>query len=249
MKTEVIHYQSDDISFKGYLATPDNIQGTLPAILVAHAWRGQDDFARQKAEELAALGYIGFAVDMYGNGTVAKDNEEALQLMLPLFLDREFLRQRIHIGLDALKQQAHVNQEAIGAIGFCFGGLTIIELLRSGANIRGAVSFHGVLGSTIDKYKAKIAPNSDKIKGSLLILHGFLDPLVSHADIVDIQNEMAKAGVDWQMNIYGKALHAFTNPQANESNIGLVYNQQAAKRAWLDMTNFFNEIFETVHKV
>jgi dienelactone hydrolase len=169
--------------------------------------------------------------------------------MLPLFLDREFLRQRIHIGLDALKQQAHVNQEAIGAIGFCFGGLTIIELLRSGANIRGAVSFHGVLGSTIDKYKAKIAPNSDKIKGSLLILHGFLDPLVSHADIVDIQNEMAKAGVDWQMNIYGKALHAFTNPQANESNIGLVYNQQAAKRAWLDMTNFFNEIFETVHKV
>lgn len=244
MITEVIHYQHNGVDFKGYLAKPDHITGKLPAVLVAHAWRGQEDFARKKAEELAKLGYVGFALDLYGNGTTANDNEEALQLMLPLFLNRKLLRERINAGLDALKKQENVDHAFIGAIGFCFGGLSVIELLRSGADIKGAVSFHGVLGSTIDKYKATLGP-SEKIKGSLLILHGYKDPLVSSSDIQNIQDEMTKANVDWQMYTYGQAYHAFTNPQADDQAIGLIYNRCAADRAWLAMTNFFNEIFRT----
>jgi len=230
------------VDFKGYLAKPKSPSKKLPAVLVAHAWRGQDDFARQKADELAQLGYVGMALDLYGNGTTAKDNEEALQLMLPLFLDRKLLRERINAGLEVLKKQDDVNEQAIGAIGFCFGGLSVIELLRSGADIRGAVSFHGLLGNTLDKYKAASIPN-EKIKGSLLILHGYRDPLVSQSDIQGIQDELTKANVDWQMNIYGQAFHAFTNPHADDQAGGMIYHPQTAKRAWLAMTNFFNEIF------
>jgi dienelactone hydrolase len=244
MITEVIDYQHSGVDFKGYLAKPKNISNKLPAVLIAHAWHGQDDFARKKAEELSSLGYLGFALDLYGNGTIANDNEEALQLMLPLFLNRKLLRERINAGLEALKKQEIVNHALIGAIGFCFGGLSVIELLRSGADIKGAVSFHGVLGTTIDKYKATLAPN-EKIKGNLLILHGYKDPLVSQSDIQSLQDEMTKANVDWQMNIYGQAYHAFTNPQADDKAKGLIYNRIAAERAWLAMTNFFNENFRT----
>ncbi|HEV8050917.1 MAG TPA: dienelactone hydrolase family protein [Parachlamydiaceae bacterium] len=245
MLTEEIHYTYEGVNFKGYLARPDTIQERLPAVIVAHAWRGQDDFARKKAEELAGLGYVGFAVDMYGNAAEVNNNEDALQLMLPLFLDRKLLRERIKAGMDALLSQPNVDPLAIGAIGFCFGGFTVIELLRSGANIQGAVSFHGLLGNTLDKYKSQPIPNSDEIKGSLLILHGFNDPYVTQQDIQNIQIEMTKANVDWQMNVYGQAFHAFTNPQADDAKGGLVYNRRAAERAWLAMTNFFNEIFSS----
>jgi dienelactone hydrolase len=244
MKTEVIRYQHDGINFHGYLARPESGKEKLPAVLVAHAWRGQDDFARKKAEELAALGYVGFALDVYGNGSSAKDNDEALQLMLPLFLDRYLLRERMRAGLKTLQQQPFVDQDNIGAIGFCFGGLCVIELLRSGANVKGVVSFHGVLGSILmDKYKATLAPNSSRILGSLLLLHGHKDPMVSPADIQNIQEEMTKANVDWQMDIYGQAYHAFTNPQANDAAGGMVYNPSVAERAWLAMTHFFNRLF------
>jgi dienelactone hydrolase len=243
--TEIIHYQLDGIDFKGYLARPDSPSKKLPAVLIAHTWHGQDHFVRKKAEELAKLGYVGFALDLYGNGVNAKDNEEALQLMLPLFLDRKLLRSRVNAGFDVLKGQSFVDQEAIGAIGFCFGGLTVIELLRSGAGVKGVVSFHGLLGSVLDKYTATLAPNSEKIQGSLLILHGYKDPLVSQCDIQAIQEEMTKANVEWQMNIYGQAAHAFTNPQAKDAASGMVYNKQVADRAWLAMTNFFNERFRS----
>lgn len=243
MKTQVVHYQLDGVDFKGYLALPDNIAGKVPGVLIAHAWRGQDHFAREKAEELAKLGYAGFALDLYGNGATAKSNEEAQQLMLPLFLDRTLLRARMNAGFEVLKGLPVVDQESIGAIGFCFGGLSAIELLRSGTPVKGVVSFHGVLGNTLDKYKATLAPDSKKILGSLLILHGFKDPLVSAADIRAIQDEMTKANVDWQMNIYGQAAHAFTNPEADDQNSGLIYHRQVAERAWLAMTNFFHELF------
>lgn len=245
MLTEEIHYKHDGVNFKGYLARPNITQTKLPAVLVVHTWRGQDDFARKKAEELAALGYIGFAVDMYGNATQVDNNEEALQLMLPLFLDRKLLRDRINTAFNTLTALPDVDREAIGAIGFCFGGLTVIELLRSGASIKGAVSFHGLLGNTLDKYKAPHVANSENMKGSLLILHGYNDPLVSEQDIHNIQKELTHANIDWQMNIYGQAFHAFTNPQANETELGLIYNRTAATRAWQAMVNFFSEIFSS----
>lgn len=244
MITEVVHYQYDGVNFQGYLARPDHIEGKLPAVLVAHAWRGQDDFARKKAEDLAKLGYVGLALDLYGNATNAKDDEEALQLMLPLFLNRKLLQDRVNAGLEILKNHSFIDQDAVGAIGFCFGGLAVIELLRSGATVKGVVSFHGILGTTIDKYKATLAPSAP-IKGSLLVLHGYKDPLVSQADIIAFQEEMTKASVDWQMDIYGQASHAFSNPQADDQKNGMIYDSRVAERAWLAMTNFLNEIFRS----
>lgn len=243
MLTEIIEYQCGQQTCRGYLAKPADAQAATPAIVVAHAWRGQDDFSRQKAEALAGLGYIGFAADLYGNGKTATTDEEAFQLMLPLFLDRQLLRARIISAVDTVKSNPLVDAAAVGAIGFCFGGLTVIELLRSGTDIAGAVSFHGLLGTELGEYKAKPLPIAKGIKGSLLILHGHDDPLVSKADIDTAQQELTQAKVDWQMNIYGHAAHAFTNPQAKDVASGLVFNARADRRSWEAMRAFFNDVF------
>jgi len=243
METETIHYQCNGVDLTGYLAYTDNSRAKRPAIIIAHAWRGQDDFAREKARELAELGYVGFAADLYGNATHADNNEDAQKLMLPLFLNRQLLRDRISAAIDAIKTHPLVNEEAIGAIGFCFGGLAVIELLRSGAPIRGAVSFHGVLGYNFGDYKAQKIPNADNINGSLLMLHGYKDPFVKPEEIQAIQKEFSEAGVNWQMNIYSDAMHAFTNPLSNEPEKGMQYHQETAYRAWQAMCNFFDDIF------
>lgn len=243
MQTETIHYQSDEVTLKGYLVYAKEVIVKRPAVLVAHAWKGQDEFARQKAHALAELGYIGFAIDMYGNGRTASNDEEAKKLMSPLFLDRKTLRQRVNAALEVLKKHPMVDPAATGAIGFCFGGMAVIELLLSGADLCGAVSFHGLLGNKLGENTAKKELSSTNINGSLLILHGYKDPLVSAEDIKTAQEEFSRLGIDWQFNVYGQAMHAFTNPKAQDEGSGLFFNARAAIRSWQAMTNFFEEIF------
>lgn len=245
MSGQIIPYPSEQVTCKGYLALPKGSTGKkYPGIVIAHAWRGQDNFARKKADELAELGYVGFAADLYGDGKTVVTDEEALALMLPLFLDRNLLRKRINAALDTLKNIPSVDASRLGAIGFCFGGLTVIELLRSGADLRGVVSFHGLLGYTLFSHKATPVASAQEIKGALLILHGASDPSVSQEDIVSIQQEFTKAKVDWQMHSYGNVVHAFTNPEAHDEKKGLLYNQQASERAHISMRQFFKEIFK-----
>lgn len=242
MLNEEIHYECEGTPLKGYLAWPDEpIAQKRPAVIVAHAWQGLDEFAKEKARALSNLGYIGFAADLYGHGKhVSK--EDAPTLMLPLFLDRTLLQKRIKAAYTTLQKHPLVDSRSIGAIGFCFGGLTVIELLRSGVPIRGAVSFHGLLGDTMGAHKATRAPDQ-LIQGALLILHGSQDPLVSPADISTLQKELTDKGVDWQMNIYGHTAHAFTNPQAHDHESGLIFNSKVAIRAWHAMELFFEELF------
>lgn len=245
MHEETVLYRSGDKEFKGYLAYDQAVKAKKrPAVIVAHAWRGQDDFAREKARELAKLGYVGFAADVFGNGLSVDNNEEASALITPLFLDRQLLRDRIRAAYDTVYDQKMVDKDRIGAIGFCFGGLTVIELLRSGADLRGVVSFHGILGDTFGKNKAKLAPNAKQIKGALLMLHGHDDPLVSREDIYAIETEFTKAGVDWQIHIYGHAVHAFTNPVVHDVKSGMAFNEKANHRSWQSMRNFFDEVFK-----
>jgi dienelactone hydrolase len=244
MITESLHYECDGTNCHGFLAFSKDTAVKRPAVIVAHAWRGQDDFARQKARELAELGYVGFAADIYGEGLSTTNNsDEALKLMLPFFLDRLLLRKRIVAAFEAIQQHPLVDPTSIGAIGFCFGGLTVIELLRSGAGVSGVVSFHGLLGYTLGEHKAKVCPAAEKIEGALLMLHGYLDPLVSVEDILNIQKEFSNKGVDWQMDTYGQAMHAFSNPAAHDEKSGMLYNPAAAMRSWQAMCNFFEEIF------
>lgn len=242
MHQETIIYQSGKTKLKGYIAHDDKSSGKRPAVIIAHAWRGQDSFVREKADELAKLGYVGFAADVFGDGKTATNDDEATQLMMPLFLDRQLLRDRIVAAYNMIKKHPTVDPKRIGAIGFCFGGLTAIELFRSGVDLRAVVSFHGLLGSGKGEAKAKTVPIAKNITGSILVLHGYDDPLVSREDIAHFQNEMTTHGIDWQMHIYGQTVHAFTNPQAHDQAHGLVYNARAAKRAWQSMRNFFEEV-------
>lgn len=241
MKEAVLEYEVEGKTYKGFLVY-DPSKGKRPAVLVAHAWKGQDDFARTKARDLAALGYVGFAADMYGDGVTATNDEDAKKLVQPVFTDRALLRQRIVAGFQALEKNEWVDKTKIGAIGFCFGGLTVIELIKSGVNLKGAVSFHGVLGSTLGTMKAKLNPPSENLKGSLLVLHGNDDPFVTEADIVNSKKEWSTSGLDWEMDIYSGTQHAFTNPQAKDVAGGMIYNPRSAARSWTRMCNFFQEL-------
>lgn len=244
MHSETIAYTCGDSTFKGHLAYDQTSSTPRPVVIVAHAWKGQDDFAREKAEMLAKLGYVGFAADLYGDGKTVESNDEAMAMMSPLFVDRKTLRERIVSAYQTVAKLDIVDETKVGAIGFCFGGLTVIELLRSGVPLRGVVSFHGLLGDTVGDLKAISEPTSEKIQGSLLILHGHKDPLVSTEDIIDIQQDMINRQVDWQMYQYGNASHAFTNPHANDPEMGLLYHAVTEKRSLQAMRNFFNEVFE-----
>lgn len=243
MKEQTIPYQAHDVQSEGFLVYDEKIKESRPAILVAHAWRGQDDFARDKARELAKLGYIGFAVDMFGNRKTATNDDDAAALIKPLYLDRKLLLNRIIAAYEILIKQPGVDKSHIGAIGFCFGGLSVIELLRSGTPVKSVVSFHAVLGNS----GAKTVPIAKNIKGSILMLHGYDDPLVPTSDVLTTQREFNDAGVDWQMDIYGHTSHAFTNPLAHDNAMGLIYNEKICKRAWLAMKNFFAETLGSVN--
>jgi dienelactone hydrolase len=242
IRSEEISYRAGNITCKGYLAVETSVvQYKRPVVIIAHAWRGLDSFAKEKAHALAKLGYIGFAADLYGDGRVAKNDDEAAALMGPLFLDRKLLRDRIVAAFTTMQNHQDVDPSRIAAIGFCFGGLTVIELLRSGADVRGVVSFHGVLGESLGGMNAEKIPSILPIKGALLLLHGYKDPLVSQQDLVAIQKEFSDANIDWQLDIYGDAAHSFTNPEATNPDSGMVYNESAAKRSWLSMQHFLHE--------
>jgi dienelactone hydrolase len=235
-------YFCDGLEYQSVISYP-NTKGKSPCVIVAHAWMGQDDFAKNKAKELSSLGYVGFAADLYGGGAVVSTKQEALSLMLPLFLNRRELRRRIVAAVDAAKKDPLVDPKRIGAIGFCFGGLTVLELLRSGIDIRGVVSFHGVLANALEQNAATLEPNNKNIAGSCLILHGFDDPMMTEKDLFSIQKELTTMNIDWQMHVFGKTMHAFTNPEANEPTSGLLYNPTAEKRSWNMMKEFFKEVF------
>lgn len=243
MNSEEIAYKAGDTLMKGELYYSEDIKGPKPCILVAHAWMGQDDFARSKARSLASLGYVGFAIDLYGNGKVAKTKEEAAALMSPLFMDRALLQSRLKAAFDVACQHPEVDSKKIGAIGFCFGGLAAIELFRSGAEVRGAVSFHAVLGDEQGGKKAKTVAIASGIRGSLLMMHGHDDPLVSAEDIAKCQKDLTDAHVDWQMHVFGNTSHAFTVPYSNDKEMGLIFNPLSEKRSWRAMKNFFEEKF------
>lgn len=246
MYTEKLFYFHEETKCHGFIAYDETVEAKRPAILVAHAIRGQDDFARKKALELAQIGYIGFAVDIYGDGKSTTSNEEATELIKPFFFDRILLKERIKAAFDFLSEHPKVDRNKIGAIGFCFGGLAVYELFRSGENLQGVAAFHAVFRNEKEGKSAKTFPTESGIKGSILILHGNEDPLVPDEDLKRVREEFTKAKVDWQIHIYGNTKHAFTNPMANDPEGGIMYSEISAKRSWRSMQNFFSDIFNHI---
>jgi dienelactone hydrolase len=237
LRTEFIEYRDGNVLLEGYLAYDDAVKGKRPGVLVVHEWWGLNDYIQRRTREVAKLGYIAFAIDMYGKGVRAQDPQKAGELSGSIAKDPKLLRSRAAAGLDVLKKHDLTDAGRIAAIGYCFGGKTVLELARSGAELAGVASFHGEL-VTQNPSDAK------NIKGSVLVLHGADDPFVTSEKVAAFQNEMRKAGVDWQMNIYGNAVHSFTNPDADKFNIdGVKYNKKADKRSWEALKAFLKEIF------
>lgn len=233
--SNTVGYLDGDVLLEAFFAFDDSLSGRRPAVLINHTWAGRDDFVAEKAKKLAALGYVGFAVDMYGKGVLGSDAEENAKLMQPFMQDRQLLKKRMMAALYAVKLMPWVDDSRIAAIGFCFGGLCSLDLARAGADLKGVVSFHGLLGALDD--------NSHPIKAKILALHGHDDPMVPVEQVIAFEKEMTKAGADWQLHTFGNAQHAFTNPLANNPDFGTVYQPEADKRSWILMENFLAEIF------
>ena len=237
VKSQLVEYKDGDTVLEGYLSYDDTIKGKRPGILVVHAWLGLDDNARKRADMLAGLGYTAFAVDIYGKGVRPKSPGEAGKLAGMYKGDRKLLRRRVNAGYTAMLAQPTVERDKTAAIGFCFGGTTVLELARSGTNVSGIVTFHGGLDSP--------APADAKdIKGKLLVLHGAADPYESPADFAAFHKELADAKIDWQLVEYGGAVHCFTDQTAGtDVTKGCAYDPVADARSWAAMRSFFDEIF------
>jgi len=236
--TQTVEYKQGDTTLEGYLAYDDAISGKRPGVLVVHQWMGLTDYEKHRAEQLAQLGYVAFCADIYGKGIRPKDTSEAGALAGKYKGDRALLRARVNAGLDALEKNEQVDPKRVAAIGYCFGGTTVIELARSGANIAGIVSFHGGLDSPTPA-------DGKNIKCKVLVCHGADDPYVKPADLAAFEDEMRQANVDWTLIKYGGAVHSFTQPMAgNDNSKGAAYNERADRRSWAAMKMFFAGIFQ-----
>lgn len=239
IRHETVEYKDGDTVLEGYLAYDDSIAGKRPGVLVVHQWTGLGDYEKKRADMLAQLGYVAFAADIYGKGVRAKNTSEAGALAGKYRNgDRTVLRSRVNAALDTLKKDAHTDTKRVAAIGYCFGGTTVLELARSGADLQGVVSFHGGL----DSPKPEDGKN---IKCKVLVCHGADDPFSKPEAIAAMEAEFRGANVDWRMIKYGGAVHGFTHWDAGSDNSkGMAYNEKADKRSWEDMKMFFNEMFK-----
>lgn len=234
--SNTVNYLDEDVVLEGFFAYDDTLEGRRPAVLICHAWGGRDEFVAEKAKKLAEQGYAGFALDMYGKGKRGTSVEENSQLMQPFMDDRAMLQKRINAALSAVKLLPWVDDQQIAAIGFCFGGLCVLDLARTGADLKGVASFHGLL----------IPPGnleSTAIKAKVLVMHGNDDPMVPVDHVIALEKELTDAGADWQIHVYGNTVHAFTNPIANDPGFGTVYNAVADRRSWISLNAFLQEIF------
>lgn len=237
VETKSISYQIGNQTFEGCVSRPAHASGPLPGVIIVHDWTGFGPFVRERAEQVAALGYVAFAADMYGKGIHAANPEEAAKLSAPFYKDASLFRTRSQAALAELLKQPEVDASRIGAMGFCFGGSTVLELARSGANLAGVVTFHGGLKTTQPAEKGAVKAKE------MLILHGSLDPLVPPADVAGFMTEMNAAGVPFRLVAYPLAVHAFTNPAAgSDLSKPTAYNPDAAKAAYGEMETFFKHV-------
>ena len=236
IQTKQIEYRDGDVLLEAYMAYDDSNSDQRPGVLISHAWGGRGEHEESKAERLAELGYVGFALDLYGKGVKGSDPKQNSALMQPLLDDREMLQRRMQLALGIIRKQKEVDSERVAAMGFCFGGLCVLDLARTGADILGAASFHGLFsppGNTVD----------NKISAKVLVMHGWDDPMATPEQVLSLADELTSMGADWQIHAYGNTMHAFTNPAADNVDMGTVYNEDADRRSWQSLQLFLAEIF------
>lgn len=237
MQTQDIDYRAGAVNLRGYLAFDETKIARRPGVLVFHEGLGLGEFAMARARRLAEAGYVALAADMFGDRRQARNLQEVATLVGDLRSEPETLRARGRAALAALAATPQVDASRMAAIGFCFGGSVVLELARDGADLKAAVSFHGVLST-------RTPAVSGKVKASVLVLTGADDPLAPPDQVLAFENEMRAAEAqDWQVISYGNTLHGFTNPAADGSMMRTaLYSEQADRRSWESMRSLFDEV-------
>lgn len=228
IRTESVVYDVDGTAYEGFLAVNDGFGADLPLVLVIHDWDGLGAYEERRATMLAELGFAAFAVDLYGQGVRPTTTEESAARSGALYADREAMRARLAAGLETARAQEGVAGDAAGVIGYCFGGAAVLELARAGADLDAFVSFHGGLD----------APEGaiwDAVRGDLLVLHGSADPVSGMDAVAALAGTLDEAGIDYRMEIYGGARHAFTVWDGGD------YDPQADLQSWDAMLAFLDE--------
>lgn len=233
--TQQIDYYQEDTVFHGFLAYKKYASSKLPAVMIAHDWGGRGDFVCNKALELAAMGYAGFAIDMYGHAQLGHDKIERRALLTPLMDNRSMLLARILAAYNKVTHLPQVDKDKIAAIGYCFGGLCVLDLARSGADVKGVASFHGRLSAPENAINTPV-------NAKILVLHGYDDPLVRPEQIGQFAIEMNARAADWQVHLYGLTQHSFAIPGANDNEMGLHYDEKADRRSWESTVAFLREV-------
>jgi dienelactone hydrolase len=239
LKEENVTYSAGDVTMNGFVVYDENKKGKRPAILVVHEWWGLNDYDRMRARELAKLGYIAMAIDMYGNGKTADNPDDAGKLATPFYQNLPLEKSRFDAALAKLKSYGQADGNKMAAIGYCFGGAQVLNMARLGDDLKGVVSFHGnLVGAPADK---------KLLKAKVLVCHGADDKFVLPAEVAQFRKQMDSIGADYTFKIYPGATHAFTNPNATamgkKFNIPIAYNAAADSASWKEMRAFFDRIF------
>lgn len=238
IKEDSISYTFDGKNYKGYVAYDSSSKDKRPGVLVVHEWWGLNDYARGRAKQLAGLGYIAMAVDMYGDGKQGEDPGTAQTLATPFYQDPTLTKTRLDAALNKLKTYSQLDTANVGAIGYCFGGFVVLNAAKLGADLKGVVSFHGGLGG--------VPVKKELVKAKILVCHGEADDFVNK-EVQPFKKSMDSAGVEYTFKSYPKATHAFTNPNATAKgkkfNMPIEYNAAADTASWNDMKDFFLKVF------
>lgn len=240
LKEENVTYMSDGVALKGFIVYDESKQGKRPAILVVHEWWGLNDYAKNRARKLAALGYVAMAVDMYGEGKTAANPQQAQEMAGLFYKNPQLAKTRLDAALKKVKELKQTDVANVAAIGYCFGGSVVLNAAKLGADLKGVVSFHGGL--------AGVPANKELLKAKILVCHGASDKFVSESNVAGFKHSLDSIGADYTFKIYANATHAFTNPDATETgkkfNMPIEYNETADKASWIDMQNFLNSLFK-----
>ncbi len=232
---ETVIYTVDGVTMKGLVVWDKSTTAKRPAVLVVHEWWGLNDYARSRARQLATMGYIAMAVDMYGDGKTAADPTQAKQLATPFYLNPMMAKTRLDAAIAKLKENSVTDPGKMAAIGYCFGGSVVLNAAKLGANLKGVVSFHGLLSPPTPTV-------CENIRAKILILHGYDDSMVPPMQVNQFAKEMTMKKADWQIHMYGHTQHSFTNPEANDDELGLHYDATADRRSWMSTELFLHEI-------
>jgi dienelactone hydrolase len=240
IKEETVSYTGDGVTMKGFVAYDSASTAKRPAVLIVHEWWGLNDYPKMRARELAKMGYVAFAMDMFGEGKTVDNPDAAGKMATPFYKNPQKAKARIDAALATLKGMSQTDTSKIAAIGYCFGGGMVLNAAKMGENVKGIVSFHGML--------AGVPAKKDLLKAKILVCHGAADQFVKQPEVDQFKKQMDSIGADLTFKAYPDAGHAFTNPNSTnvgkQFNIPIAYNAAADTASWKDMQLFFDRIFK-----